>query len=116
MRTKVLALAVAVAAICSTAALAAPGNKNTGEWFFNCGNDGTFYAVRSSGSGTSFHIEGTNTNFLVKSITQTDPPGGTFTNKGFGTNQNSSATIECTTTSPDTGFDYDMVGVITPQS
>jgi hypothetical protein len=114
MKAKILAVAVAGAAIASASALAAPGNngKNYGQWLFSgCTSPApsSFTAYKSTSSGTKF-FRSNGDEFVLKNI-------GDFVNNGW-TNQadNSDEVFYCDTAySYTTNTTYDNIsGVFVP--
>jgi hypothetical protein len=114
MRRLLTAVAAgALALVPASAAQAAPDNARTLHIVLDCGDAGTVAAVFELSSADSFHVVGTTSNFLWKSIDYVTPDGATGRiergSQGAGHDL-----VTCTYTGAVSGNAYTVTGFFTP--
>jgi hypothetical protein len=114
MRRALVALvAGALALVPATAAHADPNNDGTLHIVLDCGSSGTVDAVFQLSSADAFHLVGTSSNFLWKSLDYVTPTGETGRIER-GVQGGGHALVTCTYTGAVSGNSYTATGFFTP--
>jgi hypothetical protein len=91
-----------------------PSNKNTLSTTLDCGAAGTVDIVYEYSSTDAFHLVGTSSNFLWKSLQYVTPDGQSGEiDRGIQGGGHSSL-VTCTYTGPASGNSYTVTGFFTP--
>lgn len=115
---RLLCLAAATAActaslLSASPASAAPDNANTLHITLDCGDLGTVDAVFELSSADAFHVVGTSSNFLWKSLDYVTPDGQTGRIER-GVEGRGRELVTCTYTGAVSGNAYTATGFFTP--
>src|SRR4051794_34193746 len=94
-------------------ASAAPNNHNTLRFVLDCGNGGSVEVVFQPSSADSFHVVGTTSNFLWKSLDYVTPDGQTGRIER-GVRGGGHDLVTCTYTGAVSGNHYTATGFFTP--
>ena len=105
--------AAALAVLPTAPAAADPDNPGTLHFLLDCGSAGTVAVVFQLSSAGSFHVVGTSSNFLWKSLDYETPDGQTGRIER-GENGRGHDPVTCTYTGAVSGNEYTATGFFTP--